>query len=440
MTRRIHRLRGFARLFLAASVATILMSAGTAHATTYYVSALTGKDTNNGKNPSTPFKTIGAIVNSSKFSSGNIVVVMPGTYNENVEIGVAGTASAYTTLMAQAGAARPVIVGGPSLPNNSAGGAIAILAPYIRVVGFDVSWNGVGDAITVWGPTAADGSGVIRPSVHHIDIENNVAHDSGCGGVDVANADYVTVKGNVTYNNGHTAPNQCSGISLYHLTDFDSGTGFRNLVADNLSYANIDEVPVPGETYTTDGDGIIIDDSRHTQSDNAVYHGATLIYGNIVTNNGGAGITTFESDNVTIANNSTYENQTSTTLQQAVGELSAESSGTITFVNNIAYSSGSTLPVWIDQNTSNDSFDYNITTGAGYSTGSSVNLTIGTHNLAATDPKFVSPSSNPSTWNFQLQSTSPAIGAGVALSFSEPDYAGTVLPAGQRPNMGAYTN
>ena len=439
MTRRIHRLKGFARLSLAASIVVIMVSAGAAHATTFYVSALTGKDTNNGKKPTTPFKTIGAAVNSSKFSSGDTIMVMPGTYTENVELGVAGTATAYTTLMAQTGAARPVITGGPTLPNSSAGGAIAILAPYIRVVGFDVSWSGVGDAITVWGPTAPDGNGVIRPSVHHLDIENNIGHDSGCGGVDVANADYVTVKGNVVYNNSNTAPNQCSGISLYELTDFDSGTGFRNVIADNLSYANINDVPVPGETYTTDGNGVIIDDSRHTQSDNAAYHGATLIYGNIVTNNGGAGITTFESDNVTIANNTTYENQTSTTLQDLAGELSAESSGAITFVNNIAYSSGSALPVWIDQNTTNDSWDYNLSTGGSYSTQSSTNLTIGTHNQAAVDPQFVTPSTNPSTANFQLQSTSPALGAGLALGFSETDYAGATLPTGQSPNLGAYT-
>ncbi|MEI9984009.1 MAG: hypothetical protein WDN69_12845 [Aliidongia sp.] len=111
---------------------------------------------------------------------------MPGTYNEVVSLSVAGRAGAYTTLMAQAVAARPVIVGNPNLPNGGNGGTIGIFAPYTRVTGLDVSWQGAeGDAISVWGETAKDSKGVVRPAVHHVDIEDNLAHDSGCGGVDV---------------------------------------------------------------------------------------------------------------------------------------------------------------------------------------------------------------------------------------------------------------
>src|ERR1700753_2342411 len=102
-------------LIAAASVGAVFVGGiESAQATTYYVSALTGNDHNTGKTTTTPFKTIGHITNGN-LASGDIVVVMPGTYNENVELGVAGKAGAYTTLMAQAGAARPVVIGNPNL-------------------------------------------------------------------------------------------------------------------------------------------------------------------------------------------------------------------------------------------------------------------------------------------------------------------------------------
>ena len=411
-----------------------------AQATTYYVSALTGNDHNAGKSTTAPFKTIGAVTNSNHFASGDIVVVMPGIYNENVTLSVAGKAGAYTTLMAQAGTARPVIIGGPSLPSGGNGGTIGIFAPYTRVVGFDASWQGTtGDAITVWGETAKQ-KGVVRPAVHHIDIENNVAHDSGCGGIDVVNADYVTVIGNTVYNNAFTSPNQCSGISLYHLTDFDSGTGFRNTVAGNMAFANFDGVSVPGTTYTTDGNGIIIDDSRHTQSDNAAYHGATLVYGNVVFGNGGVGVQVFSSDNVTVANNTAFENQQSTTTEGgAPGELRSQNSGTITFVNNIATSAKSTQPTGVEQTTSGDSWSYNIMSGGNYSFTGDNKLTFA-HNMTNTAPNFLEATIVASLENFGLAAGSPALKAGVALSYSAPDITGTVLASGTKPNIGAYTH
>ncbi len=427
-------------LIAAASAGAVFVGdIASAQATTYYVSALTGNDHNTGKSTTTAFKTIGHITNGN-LASGDIVVVMPGTYDETVKLTVAGKASAYTTLMAQAGAARPVIIGAPTQAGSDASyAAINVWAAYTRVVGFDVSWHGAdGDAIGVWGPTAKDSKGVVRPAVHHIDIENNIAHDSGCGGIDSINADYVTVINNVTYNNGHTAPQQCSGISLGQLTDYDSGTGFHNIIASNLSYSNLDITPVPGTKNTTDGNGIIIDDSRHTETDNAAYHGSTLIYGNIVFNNGGCGILAFSSDNVTITNNTAYFNQRSTTIQGVIAELSSERSGTITFKNNIGYSGNAKLPSFQDNTSTGDSWDYNLTDIGGNYVASATKLTLGTHNLGGVSPQFLVPSTSAATANFQLATTSPALHAGYAVSYGVADFSGTVLKAGTKPNLGAY--
>ncbi|MEI9984008.1 MAG: hypothetical protein WDN69_12840 [Aliidongia sp.] len=245
--------------------------------------------------------------------------------------------------------------------------------------------------------------------------------------------------GNTVYNNSYTAPNQCSGITLYHLTDLDSGAGFRNTISGNMSYGNFNKVPVPGATYTTDGNGIIIDDSRHTQSDNAAYHGATLVYGNIVFANGGVGIQVFASDNVTVANNTAYKNQQSDTIPGPIGELSSQDSGTTTLVNNIAFTYGAALPAFVEQNSSNDSWDYNLTTNGGNSIAGASHLTLGTHNLAGVDPQFENPSISPAAENFHLASNSPALKAGLAESFGVADISGLLLAVGVKPNLGAYT-
>lgn len=418
-----------------------MVGAGAAQAATYYVSAETGNDHNSGRNMSAPLKTIGAITNSSHLGSGDTIVVMPGTYYETVMLTKAGKASAYTTLTAQPGAARPVIIGAPDQPGSADDyAAINIWAPYVRVTGFDVTWNGAdGDAIGVWGPTAPDNKGVIRPSVHHIDIENNIAHDAGCGGIDSINADYVTVIGNTTYNNGNTAPNQCSGISLGQLTDFDNGRGFRNIISGNLSYNNFNQVPVPGQTYTTDGEGIIIDDSRHTETDNAAYHGATLIYGNIVVGNGGCGILAFSSDNVTVANNTTFQNEQSTTIDGVTAEFSSEQSGTITFLNNIADSGSADAPTFEDNGSTKDSWDYNLSAGGGFDLENDAAPSIGRHNLEGANPQFVLPSTDLAIANFHLGPNSPALRAGEAEGYDQADYGGTVLGAGSKPDLGAYT-
>ena len=59
---------------------------------TYYVSATTGNDSNNGTSVSTPKATIGAGENLAT-SAGDIVYIAPGTYRETVSHAYSGTAA-----------------------------------------------------------------------------------------------------------------------------------------------------------------------------------------------------------------------------------------------------------------------------------------------------------------------------------------------------------
>src|ERR1039458_9468322 len=72
-------------------------------ATTYYVSASTGLTTNNGLMPSTPFAHISEATNNPALNGGDVIMVIPGTYDETVRLSVSGTPTGYTTLMAMPG-------------------------------------------------------------------------------------------------------------------------------------------------------------------------------------------------------------------------------------------------------------------------------------------------------------------------------------------------
>ncbi|MGZ3797325.1 MAG: DUF5123 domain-containing protein, partial [Pseudobdellovibrionaceae bacterium] len=62
----------------------IFLTLSQAKAATYYVST-SGSDSNNGTSLSTPVRTISAGLSKAQ-SSGDIVYVMTGTYNETVNI------------------------------------------------------------------------------------------------------------------------------------------------------------------------------------------------------------------------------------------------------------------------------------------------------------------------------------------------------------------
>ncbi|MBS1747638.1 MAG: right-handed parallel beta-helix repeat-containing protein [Bacteroidetes bacterium] len=66
-------------------------------ATTYYVNASTGNDANNGTSASTPFLTVQKALNTAS-SPGDIILVAPGTYKQNLTWKFSGTSSAKITL------------------------------------------------------------------------------------------------------------------------------------------------------------------------------------------------------------------------------------------------------------------------------------------------------------------------------------------------------
>jgi parallel beta-helix repeat protein len=385
----------------------------------YYVDISKGNDANNGRSEKLPFKTINKA--NEQIIAGDTIYVKNGVYLENITIKQSGTANSQILFQAFPGH-KPFIKG-------TQDGTFKIEGNYIKIMGFEIT-------------STVDGSGIhVGSGNHHTQIFKNEIHDSGCGGVSGQETDYLHIEGNVIYRNSFRSPFLCSGISIYQAVPFDNKPGFHNIIRGNTSYAN-ENKRVKEDGTVTDGNGIIIDDFRHTQGQKKLpkYTAATLVENNIVFDNGGRGIHIFQSDNVVVRNNTTFKNLKSSNLHGTTnGELSAFFSSNIWFYNNIAYAANSSKKTLVNDYSSNNIWDYNLSYngtiffGLGKSSG-----TLGKHNLIGVSPLFINPSIAANKANFRLQANSPAIKAGTSDNAASIDFTGKTRPVGVKHDMGAY--
>jgi uncharacterized protein YjdB len=146
----------------------------------YYVSP-TGSDENPGTLDS-PFETISKGL--TKLEPGDILYVRSGTYVESLNVNVSGTSDSYITIVAYPGE-NPVIDGETSLPSCDWSGLIVLWGNYIHISGFEVkNCNITGSHLS--------GYGVIINGHHNI-VSNMNVHDAWGGGV-IASGDYSVVE------------------------------------------------------------------------------------------------------------------------------------------------------------------------------------------------------------------------------------------------------
>jgi hypothetical protein len=391
--------------------------------TIYYVSSISGSDSNAGTATGAPLATLQAAADKTK--PGDVVEVMNGTYTNPrgggavVSITHSGTAAAPITFEAMPGQ-HPII--------DSSGNWAGILissASYIDVKGLEV----VGDAKSVTltyaqsqatntnnPTTAGDGIDIQRSSSsgaipNHIVIENNIVHDEPGGGIVSMNADYVSVLNNTAFGNANWSPYASSGISVGFSNAIDSTTGYHDFIIGNTVYGNQEYIPFHVAGTITDGNGIIVDSNNLYG-----YTGRTLVENNVSYNNGGTGIHTFNSDHVDIVYNTGYMNNQSSNLNE--GQIVSQNSNDVKLENNIMVAPSGKI---VDGYLSGYSvtYDYNI-----YYGGSSV-PTKGAHDVVA-NPLFVSPS----TGNFALQAGSPAIDSANPAFTVATDNQGNARPSG----------
>ena len=344
--------------------------------TTYYVST-TGSDNGSGSTTS-PWQTINHALQSS-LKPGDTVVVEPGTYNEAIVMSQSGSAAGNITLESQ--------VPGGALIRPPAGSvnAVYINANYVTIDGFDIGG-------------ASGGSGIFGMGVAHVNVLNNVSHDNAQSGICFVQSEFQTIEGNTTYNNSSTG--WYSGISVYenrNITGDTTTTGYRTIIANNISYDNVTKTGTH-----SDGNGIIVDDFQNTQnSGSSNYTYPTLVQNNLVYGNGGAGVQVFHSDNVTVANNTAYNNHLDNANTSTWrGEISNVDSSNNTFVNNIAVANPSVNPSntaianvsngYTNSNvTFTDNITYNGTSGQASVNNDGGNSVPSAGNHLGVDPKFV---------------------------------------------------
>jgi parallel beta-helix repeat protein len=411
-----------ATLCALAAIACLAMAAARmpAYGDDYYVDANRGNDKAPGTVADKAFRTFARAIR--ELNPGDALHVASGIYYESMALNRSGNADKWITVMGE-GPTRPLV---KDLDN-----AIAISGSYILLDGFEAVSLGEGSAIAI-------GKGN-----HHVRVANNLARDSGCGGIAAQQTDYLVIEDNIVHGNAQRSPYQCSGISIYQARAVDGQPGFHNVIRRNRSYANanlvVDNKITQSNGKTTDGNGIIIDDFRGTQGKLAglPYRAATLIENNLVFDNGGRGIHVFLSDNIMVRNNTAFMDlKDKNLIGPRNGEFSAVKASGVTFVNNLAIVSAKQIG-FLDSDSSGDLWDANLAVGGERNHSERSDARWGEANASVADPMLTAPGIDPAAADFHPRPDSPAVGAGLADQAPTDDLDKHPRPAGRRPSVGA---
>lgn len=355
---------------------------------TYYV-APDGDDSNSGTEAQ-PFRTI--IKGISVLAPGDILHVKSGTYAEELCNFPSGTSWDAPITIA-------VYPGDTVVVRPSSGSRVAYFTHCHHVVL---------DGLVLDGANVEYNTIKITSEAHHIRIQNTEVRGSPKSGILITNhgsidSDYnefirLDVHDNGTSTKDHglyipTSNNLVDHCSVHHNARWGvqiyngdaSQSADDNVVSNNEVYEN-------GRAGVT-GNGIVLSSG----SRNLAYN--NLIWGN----NDGIKIAYNGVSGTKVFNNVVYANGNYGIV------INSDSVGAIVR-NNIVYQNGGEA-IW--------------DVGDG---------TIQDHNLVDVDPQFV----DASVYDFHLQSTSPAIDAGITLSQVPDDFDGVSRPQGTGYDVGAY--
>ncbi len=344
-----------------------------------YVST-TGNDGNTGDSPATAWATLQhandtIAASGATAGAGVCVNVLPGTYNAGVYITAGGKAATSTGyLVYRCTMLDQCTITGPT-EGGAEGGQFAWTQPngpgsYVFIDGFVLTaatpppggiWGTAlfGQGVQLW-----DGNDTVPNSpfsVHHIWIVNNIISGYGQAGININDGEYFYAVHNTVYDNANTGCSaQGSGIGFvelkaipgaYQRTPDDADNpilghigNFNNAIAWNVTYNNATtQCGTASDPYDTDGNNIILDTLNNGNIGGSVitgpiYPGSVLVDFNIAYNAGGRGIHIFRSENITVANNSCYNNDLDPYDDGAYRPCIGDNIGyNNRFFNNLAY-------------------------------------------------------------------------------------------------------
>ncbi len=353
----------------------------------YYVDAAAGNDANPGTSAQ-PFRTIqrAAVV----VNPGDLVIVHDGVYTAGsgayaiLDIGRGGTAANLVVFRAEH--KWGAVLDGQS---NTTEAGVRFGTSYVRVDGFEIT--GVRHYGIDMG-VGLTGDQVARNNIH--DVGRYCTDGTlGLSGIGLADDD-VLIEQNLIHDIGRFGPgeNGCTPTTLY-WQNHDHGI------------------------YHQSGNNVTI-------RNNIFYN---LVHGWAIQRYATANDAT---DGVRIVNNTFAFPNPNKVGQIVIGSPMTNS----VFDNNIFYQP-LTAGIWFDAGgtTTNVTVANNLTSSGPVNYGSPAGTTF-SNNLDNTDPLLV----NPAGFDFHLQAGSPAIRAGLRLSYVPNDFAGVSRPSSAAYDIGAY--
>lgn len=290
------------------------MLGGEAIAETYYVSP-SGSDNRvrvQAQDRSTPWQTLQHAVNNA--GSGDTVIALEGTYDENVFLPRGGFPGQPFTLKAEYREAGRLL-GWIGCNDRS----------HLLVDGFDVTNNS---------PTGIT-KGIQMTRCSHVTVRDCRVRNCFGGGIGFDQSDWIQCEWNIVHDNAFFDVNQHSGISVYQPQyRGDSDERYGVIIRNNTSFGNKNLVNNPDFGRPTDGNGIVVDDFFNSQSggNEVAYDRMSVIENNICFDNGGQGVHCYRSQNVRIRNNTCVNNMESFDFG---GEVSVSESERVNVYNNI---------------------------------------------------------------------------------------------------------
>jgi hypothetical protein len=332
--------------------------------TNFYVAA-NGSDSRTltqAQSSNTPWATLQHANDTIPNPSPNTCVnVSPGTYASGVALTKGGNLASNTGYLTYRCTIPSFISGtGCIITDNHAAFCFGSSCGttngpnYVIIDGFIFnasSRQSTGQGIQLWNGSI----NTPNTSAHHVWVLNNKISNYGQSGVQMNDGEYFYVIHNELTQNAYVdCGSRGSGISFvlpktiagYTPTADDTANSAMGLYGPSFPFKivanwNISHINSTTTCGNSDGNGIIADSFHSDDVSPPVgnYPGRSLISFNIIYNNGGSGFQAFLSDNVTVANNSVYNNYLNTNISGTErSNLDVQGGFNNFFINNVSYS------------------------------------------------------------------------------------------------------